>query len=234
MSKTKLFRLLWRFNAFVIAIAGMFAVGILAIAILFLIKDATRTRNVTSVVNVDNEDEIDEEWSFGSFREVPGTSIVLLPLETEQNYAFEYSGKAANSVRNILFLDTVSQNQRWLVNQSEQLILKYKPVVPPTQEPSEEQEKAVGIFYQIVENDTNNDGRLNYSDRFSLAISETSGERFKILYEDVDALLGNKVLENGDLFVVFEKDSQTQSATIDLEAGEVRKARVIEKLPVLP
>jgi len=93
---------------------------------------------------------------------------------------------------------------------------------------------AVGIFYQIVENDTNNDGRLNYSDRFSLAISETSGEGFKILYKDVDALLGNKVLENGDLFVVFEKDSQTQSATIDLEAGEVRKARVIEKLPVLP
>ncbi len=87
MEENKFFRFVWRFNGIILMIAGILAIGFLAFAGYQLYEEFTRDRVVSNIVNIEKNTTIEESWQLGYMQEIQGTPYVLIPLNSEQNYA---------------------------------------------------------------------------------------------------------------------------------------------------
>ena len=123
-SESRFFKYVWRFNA--LAIAGA-AVGVILLSVytgFTLFSEATRTRRVTQVVNVGQQEKVSEEFSLGNPSAIAGISYVQVPLYRGRRYGVGsiYSGGSQQAV-NFLFLNISTNESRWLFNGVAQLII---------------------------------------------------------------------------------------------------------------
>jgi hypothetical protein len=123
--ESRFFRYVWRFNA--LAIAGA-AVGVILLSVytaVSLFGEATRTRRVTQVVNVGEQEKISEEFSLGSAVAIAGSPYVRVPLYRGQIYPGSFYPKRSDqNVVNYLFLNTSTNQSKWLLERAGQLIVE--------------------------------------------------------------------------------------------------------------
>ncbi|MGJ4925750.1 hypothetical protein ACQR1I_10555 [Bradyrhizobium sp. HKCCYLS2038] len=77
-SSRMFFRYVWRFNALAIAIAALVFLVIGGYAMLRILKEETRDRRVTNVVNVSEQDKISEDLVLGRPSIIDGTPYVQI------------------------------------------------------------------------------------------------------------------------------------------------------------
>ncbi|MCJ8273759.1 MAG: hypothetical protein MJK04_30715, partial [Psychrosphaera sp.] len=80
MENSRLYQGIWRFNAYVIALAGIMAMILMGFIGFMLFKDATRKPIVNSVVNVEAQAQVKQVWEYGDLEKIDGTDYVVLPL----------------------------------------------------------------------------------------------------------------------------------------------------------
>lgn len=113
MTTHRIFRLLWRVNAVIVAGAGLAVIGGSMILTVVLYLDG---RQADPVVKAETPPAVSQKLVFGSFSPIAGTSAVLVPLEQEGGGSgFASSGRTSSVTRNLLFIDLSSGNQRWLI-----------------------------------------------------------------------------------------------------------------------
>lgn len=148
-------------------------------------------------------------------------------IYSDQSFDRAYFSKSSNSNRNYLFIDTETSEKRWLFNHTNYLIessdkLRFgdfnsdKPVI--------------AILYQLVQLDSNQDKRLSASDLSIVAVTNPDGSGYKELINEVDRVVDHTLLNQTELFLIYQKAGIYYSTILNLESFEMSKT---EKLPKL-
>jgi len=213
------FRNVWRFNALAIAVATIAIVLLSAYTVLSIFSETTRTRRVTNVVNVGEQEKVSEESSLGSPLAIAGTSYVRVPLIRGQSYPGSYYPKRSEqNVVNYLFLDISTNGSRWLFERASQLILENQILFNKLKTSPDEARTAVGIFYMVVDRDSNGDNRLSERDAVALAASAIDGTNYRKLIEGIEQLYSVQQIADDKVLVLYQRDKQTFSELYSLPA----------------
>lgn len=218
MEESKLFKRIWRFNAIVLALAGLGVLLALAVISFLAFRDLVGERRVYDVVNIAALDEqVKESWRFGSLQHLEGTPYLRLPLYSSQQYGESYYSKSTESARNYLFINRDNNQKYWLFEHNRYLITRAETLYQPIVEHEQQSSKALAVLYLLIKEDTNADGRLSAADQRTLAITAPGGQGYRELISGVDRP-HTHLLDDKRLLIVYQReDGSAYSAEVSLE-----------------
>jgi hypothetical protein len=156
-------------------------------------------------------------FNFSEARPIDSTDFVLYPLtitansEEEDEYGglYKSSSRGTQYYRNIIFYNIVSKKYHLLDNRK-MLITSYSV----GEEPDDYTTKSSGeplphlIYYKVIVNDYNGDGKLGGADPEYLFISDLEGSYFKQISPDNLSVAGWKdVTEKGKVLIELTEDA---------------------------
>lgn len=141
-----------------------------------------------NMVNIEQDTNIDSEWTLGGFRTIGNTGFMISPVYAKQEYNVGLgSGKEAASTRNYLFLNSVDKGTRWLVPANKYLFLNEEDI----KEGKDSNGKFLAIEFRLVTADSNKDGRLTQTDKITVGISGLDGSDFTEVVNGIDEVLSD-------------------------------------------
>lgn len=223
MTMNRFFRLLWRFNALVVAGAGLVVIGGSMVVAVVVIQ---QERRETPIVKPNTPSPDSQKLAFGDFNPVVGVSTVIVPLEQDaESYGFGSSGGRRSVTRNLLFVDLTSGVQRWLIESGSVLILHYRQIERDV--PRGKRAEAIAILAEIIDADTDGDGRLGNGDRVTVAFTRPDGTGYTEAIRDIDRLFGTRLV-GGDLVIGYERKGDYNIATVRLSDFHVAVTHAIK------
>lgn len=231
MENSKLFQNIWRFNAVVIATAGVLAIIGLVFGIFVVYKQATRDRHTSDIVNIDPNTNIEQRFRFGRMQHIKGSKSVLVPLYSDQKFSIGVSSnKSSASTRNLLFINLHTEANKWLFPNNDFLIVTHQ-MIRKTGNYYDENEDVVANLYHIVKTDSNNDSRLTDSDKFTLALSNPYGENYAEVLHDIDHALNYELLDKNTIAFMYDRNTRYSIAYISLKDFSIIKQIELAQIP---
>jgi hypothetical protein len=212
MEENKFFKYLWRVNGVVLLIVGFLAIGVLTFAGYKIYSETMRERGQVSIVNIQPKAEIKEKWELGYMSKVPGTSIIILSLNSDQSYSQSYYNKSTLSARNYLFIDAENNTKHWLFKTNQQLVISIEKMTKHI----EQKNRMTTILYKIVKEDTNNDKRLTNKDLYTIGLSQPDGTGYKEVLRDIEMLFGHQFHGEDKLLLIYQKKGINYSVNVNL------------------
>jgi hypothetical protein len=226
---------LWRINAWLLlvaALAVLAAVATLFAAAAFDRLSARRSVDGPLATIDDGQSGVrrDETLTLGRFSQVPDGigSHVWAPLDSDESLSDGYIGsKSGGAVRNYLFYNTLTGQSRWLLRNHAAVILeatewperRYDPDPDPTDPP---QPPMQFRLFEIIDRDSNSDGRLSYRDQRLIAVSRPDGTGFVRLVAQVDQTHGARLSEDGErLDLFYRKGRIVRLARLDVASMKI-------------
>lgn len=215
MESSKFFQKVWRFNAIIIALAGLLAVIVLSFALIMIAKDFydRKTRDVQThdVINTSKTDEIKEILELGYPEKIAHTDYLRFPLVSQQDYNLSFKDKTATSTRNLLFFNTKDNSSYWLLSSNDYLLTSQSLYI------KQGNDRVInGFLYQIIKADTNNDERLTPSDKATLAVSKPDGSVYNEIIKEVDHVI-NVEKDGAFAYIIYNKSDKRYVATLDMQ-----------------
>lgn len=169
----------------------------------------------------------------GHIEQVYGTPVQLVRLETEPKGGKLSSGYYPEVTRNIMFLTKELKEARWLFPKHHFLI----KTVDKLCENRECSEKCptLAIYYEIIKEDTNGDGKLTENDNAVVALSRVDGSDYVELGLGLQRIIGHKIINQGtEVAVLGEKDGKVLYMTYSLrdfsKISEIIITEITDKL----
>lgn len=228
MEESKFFRFVWRFNGLILMVAGVLAIGVLAFAGYKIVVDITRERGTYNIVNVQEKGDIKEKWQLGYMSKIQGSPYVMIPLNSDQGYAQSYYSKSSSSARNYLFINSQNNDKHWLFNTNQYLVVD-SDLLSENESASEEREIRA-ILYKVVKSDTDNDKRLTNKDLQTIGMSLPNGKSYKEILEGIDVFVGQRLVDQDTLLIVFQKNGIGYSANVNLSGFIVSNETELPKV----
>lgn len=225
MKTRRFFRTVWRLNALIILLAGVLACGFVAVATLALLRDITRTRHVSNVVNVAPEQRGRDRTSLGSFVRVEGTQVFRAPLNIEQEFDLSVASKETTSIQNYLFYDPALDRSYWLRAGAPALFADSHEL---PERDFEERLPIVAMLYEIVERDTDGDQRLTESDLKVIALADPAGTRLTPLLTGVAEVHAADITSGNAALIIYTTSGKLHAATVDVVARKVTHDSLIQ------
>jgi len=224
MRASRLFRLVWRINALVILVAGVLASAVATLALTFLWREQTQTREVRGVVNIAGAEVQQEKFRLGRFEPLRSVGLLRASLTSEQEYDQAAFSKSASAIRNYLFFDPTTRESRWLLPSNGQVFLLDVDLFYPSRSPHEDDDerRCLGTLLILVGSDSNGDDRLNEQDAKSVAITAADGTEYRVVAEQIDDYHGQYVRSEDEVIVFFTQRATMTSASIDLRTLSLR------------
>lgn len=218
--ETGFFKYLWRFNAVVLAFAGLAVVLVGLFALREIYKDLTRVRSTHQVVNTAEADPtLVERFSYGFAQRLSDGTTTTLPLLVEQEFRNGSYDKGSHSNQvNRLFVSD-SGETRWLFDGHDQLILSTHSLARPSERDETVPPKA--RLLEVVQADTNNDDRMSRSDAVTLFLTDPDYNDLRELKSGITGKIQvlRKTDRQADL-IVTSKGATTVLA-LDFIAGTI-------------
>ena len=229
MEESKTFRNIWRFNAIIIAIAGIFAIIVLSLAAMLLFKENTRNHRTNEIINLNPKTNIKEIFQFGNIEHVQGYSSVIIPLHSDQDFNLGYSSsKSSVSTRNLLFTNLNLGTSHWLFSNNSFLISSHRLI--RDFDSYNEDKPVLCILYYIVKSDTNGDMKLTESDDLTIAISKPDGTNYQEILSDVKDVLGYEVLGQETIAILFARNNKNYIQYVNIADLKTTKQIELPKL----
>jgi hypothetical protein len=215
MEENRFFKFVGWFNGVAFMVLGVLVIGILGIAgFKILYHDLTRKRTFIDTVILAENNRIDEKWQLGHLRKIAGSPYLMIPLFVEQSYAKTFCGKSSQSTRNLLFINTINNEKRWLLDRDDYLILRDELL--SENEYDRESKPIRAILYIVVKKDTNGDKRLTSDDKIVVALSTPSGHGYKEILNEIDVFIDYQMLNKDKMLIIYQKQGVQYSATFAL------------------
>jgi hypothetical protein len=126
-----------------------------------------------------------EEFSLGSAVAIAGTPMSRVASYRGQSYPGSYYPKRSDqNIVNYLFLNTSTNESRWLLERVVSSLWKSDPVHKVKSTPDEAR-TGVGVFYALSTGNSNGDNRLSERDAVSLAAG-ASRDKLRKLVENIE------------------------------------------------
>ena len=225
MKEKNIFHIIWKIDSVLILIGGLIALGVLGYSSYRIYQDVFRSRDVSSMVNIEANTQMSSEWALGDFDRLEGTDYLVAPVHSTQTYQASYYEKGTSAVRNYLFVNAIDKSSRWLVPNNNYLFLsRHKEFYYPSSGSS----WIAWLRYEVVKSDTNQDGRLTRDDKRTIGISDPNGDRYSEIIVNIDQILGYEMLDENSLLVFYRIDTKNYIAEINISE---RRIIVTNELP---
>jgi hypothetical protein len=225
MEENRFFRFAWRFNAVVFMFAGLLAIIVLCLTAFTMCG----VRHRPNIVNIKENGRVEEKLRLGHAKAINSNQCLMVPLLTDQSYTQSHYGKSAQSVRNYLFVNTQTNERRWLLPGTKYLVLRDHVLNQYNQKGDDKIVEA--ILYEYVKHDTNNDKKLTESDAHAISLSSPSGEQFTELIDGIERMLGHFVTGDKRLLIVYQKDGLGHTSEISLVDFKVIRTEAFPEIP---
>lgn len=179
------------------------------------------------MVNVEQDANINSEWTLGGFRKIGNNGFMISPVYAKQEYNVGLgSGKEAASTRNYLFLNSVDKATRWLVPTNKYLFLDEDDV----KEGNDNNGKLLALEYRLVTADSNNDGRLTQTDKKTFGMSGLDGADFTELVNGIDEFLSDEQPGPDTLLLIYRSDAKNLVTEIKISEKKVMQTKELPKI----
>jgi hypothetical protein len=141
----------------------------------------------------------------------------------------KFSYKAGDGeIRNVLFLVGQDLNSSWLFEKHTQYIKRVIPL--EKRNTAENSSEVINIYYEFVEEDSNNNQMLDKNDLFSIALTSPDGSGFLALETGVSSVIDRTLSNNGkNLVILFQKEGVVYLKRYDARTFELKSsARILE------
>lgn len=213
MKEGRLNSWIWKVNGIFIFLAG---IGVIILLLNLLYDNFNRAKNKPEVVKLAKDPTGIEKWTLGRSRAIFGTDTLMLSLVSENSEVIQndkmsmFSGgiqEARSAYRtaakNILFIDMQQNSSHWLFESTSQLVLSSEEF-PHRYREKKDQSGAQVVFYRLVVNDTNGDKILNHKDKLSLGMSDTTGQNYRVIIEEMDRIISTNSVKDGKIMLVYQ------------------------------
>lgn len=212
MDENRFFKLVWRFNGLILMIAGLLSIILLIFAGYMFIKEKTKNKDVSNVINI--EKNIEKKFQLGYITNIYGASSVMVSLNSEQNYPQAYFSKSTSSICNYLFINTKDNTQHWLFDNNKSFILNTNSL--PAYNYDEDKVSAKAIMYTVIKQDTNKDNKLTANDLKTIALSLPNGTGYKEIVDNIDKFIGQSPIDDNNTLIIYQKKGVDFSAIVNL------------------
>lgn len=229
MSDSRFFNFLRHFNTLAFSFAAMGALVLVGIGGWNLLKSSKSTSDA-SAISVQKTQTENVTWQFGDLMSVADTGIAILPLNMKltSSTLSTYSNNKTITA-NYLFLDTDKNTQSWLLNHNDFTFVKRLSL--PTRHYLDKDNKDTKAYYfEVIQSDTNNDGKQNSADLISVALAKVDGSGFSILIDDIEGILGTQALTSGNILVIYEKAGKGYAAIVDFNSFKLIENKELPKV----
>jgi|JFJP01.1.fsa_nt_gi hypothetical protein len=209
---------------------GIFAILLLSWFIWQTFHDVGRIKQTRERANlsVNRQDGSSTKAEIGEFQQIEGTDILRAELYAKEDDKFMPSYTPSKFIQNYIFFDSTKQRFYPLKSENTSILLSITNITE-TNSNNEinsnlletKKPRPVGFAYVIVDQDTNNDKRINQDDLQKIAISDVSGLRFKVLIDRVDKFKGVSIVKNNRVFLIYLSESKIKAAEIDVRSQEI-------------
>lgn len=218
MKSSRFFSGIWRINAILILICGLFGAAMLAFALLFFLRDSSRTQHTRNVMRVADREVDTAQESLSGFESIEGSPMLRATLWLKQEYGFGSGMKEASSFRNVLLFDPASGRARWLLPGFRGILVEEHRL--PDKDYSTSPKPVRGFVYQAVGADSDGDGRLTRADAKDLYVSDPDGSHVHLAISGVENFNGAHWAEDtAETFLFYTKGGQYRVAKADLRNG---------------
>jgi len=232
MKSDRFFKWVWNINGLVLLLGLI--IGILSISYLIVSNIFTSNSNIQPTLNLAQDESAEEKWSLGYPRDIGGSSFYYIPLESEKTTVdsrrgvanFSSGGYKPTRSKNVIFIDSNTNKSKWLFNSVNQLITSIKPISESTYSNSD----VKTISYEVINSDTNNDGKFDSKDKSTFALSQVNGSQYKEIIEGYSSIVELKLNDDGNLFVVFIDNDEVYSMLINLNGYKVIDKKSLPKV----
>jgi len=214
-------KVVWRINGVLILCVAVAAGFVMFFASYEIFKSKSRDRKVRNVINVNKETQKKEYVFLGSFSEIEGRKIFICPLLANQKYDRSYYSKSASSMRNYLFFNPSDTSSKWLLESNNWLINHKRAIYTNFGKGKEKLTKS--FFYEIVQKDSNGDGKLNHDDHKSVYFSNFNGTNLIAVLDETTDILGINQLDDKESVIFHRKDKKGQAIVVDNSTGRIIK-----------
>lgn len=215
MDNNKFFKWIWRLNGLIV----FFGVGLVLVIVVYemarpLFRETPEEQIITSVAD---DPEGEEKWVLGHPKGLSSSDYIAIPLVSENDKIASKKSRGhiissggpywpSGTAKNILFINTKSNEASWLFPSNNQLIDSFSefPSVSKSEKKKNEDIQTL-IFYVLINKDTNGDGMLSADDKLNLAVSDTNGNNLKVLMQDIDYIVGKSMAGSSEIFVIYQK-----------------------------
>ena len=209
------FRYLW-----IVLIASFLAWFVWA-----MVQNLTRTEQTRgqASIPISSKDGSQAKIEIGNFEQIEGTNIQRSPiyLADETQAKFSSSGYS-RSVLNYTFFDSTQKIFYLLKPDNESRLISTVELAESANSKLDTKKNVpVAFSYLIIDQDTNKDQQINQLDLKKLAISDTSGLRFKVLIDQVDNFNGASIVKNNRVFLFYLSANKLKAAEVDLRSQEI-------------
>jgi hypothetical protein len=205
----RFFKFVWRVNALLLAAIGGLGLLLTVYATSELALNLTRERSVENVVTIDPTVPVEEDIYLGPSTLQNGSNFVRLPLYREQRRSMGYYSKmASDNMVNVLFLDTVSGQKKWLLKGTNRQILSELSIVNAF---ADDQRKVLSVLYTIAEKDSDGDGRITQYDTKALAVANPDGSGYRVVLDNIERLYSADQIRDNRVLVVYAQGSASKT-----------------------
>ncbi len=224
MNTDKFFKRIWNINSVIILLGSLCILASLASS---LARDLFRDKIMPEqTLDLAADTQNDEKWSLGYPEKIQGSKYYLIPLESEKKQVeadsevmrFASYEPNSNRAKNILFIDNISNESTWLFESVKQLIIN-KVIL--TFKNSDKNISTKAIYYEVINNDTNNDGVYDLKDKRSFSLSKVDGTGYREIISGYNSIVEASINDNENLFVIYIINEKVHSMVINLNNFEV-------------
>ena len=235
MNTEQFFTKVWRVNAIIILLVGVIAAGVLSFAGYEIFKSITERRHVEGMVNIAPDGGLKEVVRFGGFSTIRGTPYLWGSLMTTQEYRVSSYNKEAGAIRNYLFYDTNVKKGHLLTKENDKLFLDASLLSETNSEEGDYLSKSRGvrgkkvlaILYEVVNKDTNGDGRLTAKDLHTIAVSSPSGSHYTEIIANIDSMTGHHILSPASVLIFYDSKSTLRAVEVDIPTSKILSDSVV-------
>ena len=201
-----------------------------------IFKDQNLIKQTT--LNLAQDDNKEENWRLGYPHKISDTDFYFIALESEKLFVekseglgmySEFSGSSYKPTRskNVLFINSITNNSVWLFKSIDQLIIDIMPLVD-----DEFNERAAtrAISYEVINSDTNLDNKLDNTDNRTFALSKVDGSNYTEIITDYNRIIESGLNSDGELFVIFINNNVVCSMLVDLITFEILSKKPLPKV----
>ena len=236
MNTDSFFKNIWKINGLLLFLGSISFIVIISYQLTKnIFRDNYRQEQTLDLA----DDATDtEKWSLGYPEEIHGNEYYFIPLESEnkeikenkekfQSFNLYSSNYSRTRSKNILFINSVTNNSYWLFDSVQQLIIQMQ-----TLDSHDENEKLIttAIYYIVINDDTNNDGVYDSEDKRTLALTKPDGSNYSEIITGYDRIVEVQLNDAGNLFVIYINNDKVHSMIVDLINFEIQTTKQLPRV----
>ena len=234
MKTNKDFRWIWLINGILFLLGGICFAGLAGSLLFQEYRNRYRRQNQDTVrIETSPDATLQEEFQYGSFKKIDGSSYFVWTINSKQDYAVPVSfGQSEinlkeqknSATRNFLFLNTADNSTHRLLSSNDFLIISSEEIskeVAKENQGNYERFPIAYFLYQIVKNDSDGDKKLTGKDLKTVSLSDASGKNLTEIFGNVEQVFGKSQIDNDTLMIHYLANGKPLVSTIKLSEYKV-------------